>query len=69
MAKPWDECAYYVLEELKKLNDKYEGILKEQKELNKNLSAIKIKMAGISAVVAIIITLGLQYLKGIISGG
>ena len=68
-AESWEECAKFVLEELKSLNGKYEGIQTELRNLNTNLTTIKIKMASISAIVAIIITLGVQYLKTTIGGG
>jgi hypothetical protein len=63
VAESWDECAKFVLEELKSLNKKYEGIQKELKDLNTNLTSVKIKVAGISAIIAIIISLGIQAIK------
>lgn len=65
MAEPWNDCAMYVLEELKSLNDKYEGIETELRELNDSITKVKIKVAGMSAAIALIISLGMQIFKGL----
>ena len=59
----WNEWSMFVLRELERLNSCYEKLDEKIDRLDKRLTLSQIKLAGLSASVAIVVTITMALLK------
>ena len=65
----WIEWSKFVLKELERLNDCYEKLDTKVDKMNENFTLVRMKMAGIGAVVSLIVTLATVIITSAIKGG